>query len=71
MEFKQVVAKRHSVRDFTDRPVSRQDLVDIVRTAQRAPLKYFFSPLFSIKVFAIKLSADVASTIFLSLLCKY
>ena len=37
MEFKQVVAKRHSVRDFTDRPVSRQDLVDIVRTAQRAP----------------------------------
>jgi len=37
MEFKQVVAQRHSVRDFTEQPVSRQDLVDIVRTAQRAP----------------------------------
>ena len=37
MEFKQVVAKRHSVRDFTDQPVSSQDLVDIVRTAQQAP----------------------------------
>ncbi|WP_315582986.1 nitroreductase [Actinomyces viscosus] len=37
MEFSQVVAERHSVRDFTDRPVSSEDLVDIVRTAQRAP----------------------------------
>lgn len=37
MEFKQVVDQRHSVRDFTDQPVPRQDLVDIVRTAQRAP----------------------------------
>ncbi len=37
MEFKQVVAQRHSVRDFTEQPVSRQELVDIVRTAQRAP----------------------------------
>ena len=37
MEFSQVVADRHSVRDFTDQPVSREDLVDIVRTAQQAP----------------------------------
>ena len=37
MEFSQVVANRHSVRDFTDQPVSREDLVDIVRTAQQAP----------------------------------
>ena len=37
MEFSQVVANRHSVRDFTDQPVSREDLVDIVRTAQKAP----------------------------------
>ena len=37
MEFKQVVAKRHSVRDFTDQPVPSQDLVDIVRIAQQAP----------------------------------
>ena len=37
MEFSQVVANRHSVRDFTDQPVSREDLVDVVRTAQRAP----------------------------------
>jgi len=28
MEFKQVVAQRHSVRDFTEQPVSRQDLAD-------------------------------------------
>ena len=37
MEFSQVVADRHSVRDFTDQPVSQEDLVDIVRTAQQAP----------------------------------
>ena len=37
MEFSQVVANRHSVRDFTDQPVSREDLVDVVRTAQQAP----------------------------------
>ena len=37
MEFSQVVANRHSVRDFTDQPVSQEDLVDIVRTAQQAP----------------------------------
>ena len=37
MEFSQVVANRHSVRDFTDEPVSREDLVDVVRTAQQAP----------------------------------
>ena len=37
MEFSQVVANRHSVRDFTDQPVSRKDLVDVVRTAQKAP----------------------------------
>ena len=36
MEFSQVVANRHSVRDFTDQPVSREDLVDVVRTAQQA-----------------------------------
>ena len=38
MEFTQAVADRHSVRDFTGQPVSREDLVDIVRTAQQAPL---------------------------------
>ena len=37
MEFSQVVANRHSVRDFTDQPVSQEDLVDVVRTAQQAP----------------------------------
>ena len=37
MEFSQVVTNRHSVRDFTDQPVSQEDLVDIVRTAQQAP----------------------------------
>ena len=37
MEFTQAVADRHSVRDFTGQPVSREDLVDIVRTAQQAP----------------------------------
>ena len=37
MEFSQVVANRHSVRDFTDQLVSPEDLVDIVRTAQQAP----------------------------------
>ncbi|CAM2757784.1 nitroreductase [Actinomyces slackii] len=37
MEFSEVVARRHSVRDFTDQPVDRQDLVEIVRTAQKAP----------------------------------
>ena len=37
MEFSQVVANRHSVRDFTDQPVSQEDLVDIVRSAQQAP----------------------------------
>ena len=38
MEFSQVVANRHSVRDFTDQPVSQEDLVNVVRTAQQAPL---------------------------------
>lgn len=37
MEFSQVVANRHSVRDFTDQSVSQEELVDIVRTAQQAP----------------------------------
>ena len=36
MEFKQVVEARKSIRDYTDQPVSAEDLRDIVETAGRA-----------------------------------
>ncbi|WP_092612928.1 nitroreductase [Actinomyces ruminicola] len=37
MEFSQVINRRHSVRDFTDQPVAREDLLDIARAALTAP----------------------------------
>lgn len=37
MEFAQVLAARHSVRDFSSRPVPREVLEDILRDASRAP----------------------------------
>lgn len=37
MEFIDTVNNRHSVRDFSDRPVSREDLRKIVETAGKAP----------------------------------
>ena len=36
MEFKQAVEARKSIRDYTDQPVSAEDLRDIVETAGRA-----------------------------------
>jgi Nitroreductase len=37
MEFKDTVSKRHSVRDFKDQSVSKSDLTEIIKLAQRAP----------------------------------
>lgn len=37
MEFIETVNNRHSVRNFSKKPVSRQDLEEIVRTAGKAP----------------------------------
>lgn len=37
MDFQEVVDKRHSVRDFSDRPVSKEDLISIINTAKKAP----------------------------------
>ena len=37
MEFKDTVSKRHSVRDSKDQPVSKSDLTEIIKLAQRAP----------------------------------
>lgn len=37
MDFQKAVASRHSIRDFSDRPVSREDLTSLVNTAKQAP----------------------------------
>ncbi len=37
MEFKEVVNKRHSVRNFTEKEIPVEVLKDIVHTAQHAP----------------------------------
>lgn len=37
MELDEAINNRHSVREFTDQPVSKQDIKDIVRLAQRSP----------------------------------
>lgn len=37
MEFKDAVLNRHSVRDFSDQPVSQKDLIEIVNTAKHSP----------------------------------
>ncbi len=37
MEFKEVIAKRHSVRNFQNKEIPVEILEDIVRTAERAP----------------------------------
>jgi nitroreductase len=37
LEFLETVNNRHSVRNFSDKPVPRQDLEDIVKTAGKAP----------------------------------
>lgn len=37
MDFLETVKNRHSVRDFSDRPVSREDLISIINTAKMAP----------------------------------
>lgn len=37
MEFKEVNAARHSVRDFSDHPVAKEQLRQLVKEAQKAP----------------------------------
>lgn len=37
MEFKDVVFNRHSTRDFSDQPIAKDDLVDIINTAKMTP----------------------------------
>lgn len=37
MDFTEVVSKRHSVRDFQNKPVSKNDLIEIVKLAQKSP----------------------------------
>ena len=37
MNFLETVENRHSIRDFSDRPVSHDDLVSIINTAKMAP----------------------------------
>lgn len=37
MEFKDTVFDRHSTRDFSNRPVSKEDLTDIINTAKMTP----------------------------------
>ncbi|MGN1279175.1 MAG: nitroreductase family protein [Limosilactobacillus sp.] len=37
MEFKDTVEKRRSIRDFSDRPVSKEDLTSLINLAKQAP----------------------------------
>lgn len=37
MEFKEAVDSRRSIRDFSDRPVSQDNLIDLVNIAKKAP----------------------------------
>lgn len=37
MEFKDTVKKRRSIRDFSDRPVSKEDLTTLINLAKKAP----------------------------------
>ncbi|EHJ53290.1 nitroreductase [Streptococcus macacae] len=37
MEFQQVLKKRHSVRDFSEKPIAKDLLIEIIKEAQTAP----------------------------------
>ena len=37
MEFKDLIEKRHSTREFSDKQISKEDLEDILKTASHAP----------------------------------